>query len=153
MLGNAYNDMASFSYHNTRGVTDMDMRLDPYESRLDKVSIKSWNAQIHSICNRGDCHKLELCCSPNPAYVSPFPFRSSPWFLIKTRVHASPRSKQDGQELKSELTWWLSLRARARVRGPAIGTGVGVDASLVLMSSSSRTRFGPFGDSVNLDAR
>jgi hypothetical protein len=57
-----------------------------------------------SICNRGDCHKLELCYSPNSAYASPFPFQSSPWFLIKTRVHVSPRYKQDGQELKRELT-------------------------------------------------
>jgi hypothetical protein len=48
----------------------------------------------------------------------------------------SPRSKHDGQELKKELTWWLSLQAWARVRGPARGTGVGVDASLVLKSSS-----------------
>ena len=89
-----------------------------------------------SVCNRGDGHKLVPFCSPNPAIANPSPFRSSPWFLIKTRVHAFPRSKQDGQELKRQLTWWLILRARARVRGPAIGTGVGADASSVLMSSS-----------------
>lgn len=89
--------------------------------------------QSDSVCNRGDCRKLKVCCSPNPAYVSPFPFRSSPWFLIKTRVHVSPRSKQDGQELKKELTWWLTFRARARVIGPAV---VGVDVWSVLMSSS-----------------
>jgi len=90
--------------------------------------------QSDSVCNRGDRRKLKVCCSPNPAYASPFPFRSSPWFLIKTRVHVSPRSKQDGQELKKELTWWLTFRARARVIGPAV---VGVDVWSVLMSSSS----------------
>ena len=60
--------------------------------------------QSKSICNHGDDHKLALCCSPNPASVSPSPFRSSPWFLMKTIVHVFPRSKQDGQELKKELT-------------------------------------------------
>jgi len=60
--------------------------------------------QSESVCNRGDGHKLALCCSPNPTNVSPCPFRSYPWFLIKTKVHVFPRSKQDGQELKKELT-------------------------------------------------
>jgi hypothetical protein len=96
--------------------------------------------QSESVWSHGGHHKLVLCCSPNPANASPFPFRSFPWFLIKTRVHMSPRSKHDGQELKKELTWWfswwLSLRAQARARGPARGTSVGVDASFVLKSSS-----------------
>jgi len=60
--------------------------------------------QSESVCNRGDGHNLVLCCSPNPANVSPCPFRSSPWFLIKIKVHVFQGSKQDGQELKKELT-------------------------------------------------
>jgi hypothetical protein len=92
--------------------------------------------QSDSVCNRGDRRKLEVCCNPNLAYASPFPFRSSPWFLMKTRVHVSPRSKQDGQELKKELTWWLTFRARARVIGPAVVGVDGVDVWSVLMSSS-----------------
>ena len=60
--------------------------------------------ESESVCNRGNGHKLALCCCPNPASVSPSPFRSSPWFLIKTRVHAFPLSKQDGHELIKELT-------------------------------------------------
>jgi len=56
--------------------------------------------QSESVRNRGDDHKLALCCSPNPASVSPSPFRSFPWFLIKTRVHVFPRSKQDDNSLR-----------------------------------------------------
>jgi hypothetical protein len=56
-------------------------------------------------------------------------------------VHVSPLSKYDVPELKSELTGWVSRRARARVIGPRgvvkVDTGVGVDVSLVAMSSSS----------------
>jgi hypothetical protein len=55
-------------------------------------------------------------------------------------VHVSPLSKYDESELKSELTRWVSRRARARVIGPGgvgeVDTDVGVDVSLVAMSSS-----------------
>ena len=80
----------------------MDLILDPCENRLHKDSMKFLNAQSESVCDRGDHHKLELSWSPNPAYANPFPFQSSPRFLTKTRVHMSPWSKFDGQELKSE---------------------------------------------------
>jgi hypothetical protein len=70
-------------------------------------------SQSESVWSRGIHHKLVLSCSPNPAGANPLPFWSSPSFLCKTRVHASPLSKYDGQEFKNELTWWLSWRARA----------------------------------------
>ena len=41
--------------------------------------------------------------------------------LSNTKVHVSPLSKYDWQEFKTELTWRLSWRARARVRVLAIG--------------------------------
>jgi hypothetical protein len=57
-------------------------------------------------------------------------------------VHVSSLSKYDELELKSELTLWVSRRARARVTGPSgvgeVDTGVGVDVSLLAMSSSAR---------------
>jgi hypothetical protein len=56
-------------------------------------------------------------------------------------VHVSPFSKYDEPKLKSELTLWVSRRARARVIGPRgvveVDTGVGLDVSLVAMSSST----------------
>jgi len=103
---------------------------------LIRFSSSLETSKSDSVYNRSDCHKLELCCSQNPAYVSRFLIRSSPWFLIKTRVHTSPRSKQDEKELERELTWCLSLQVWAQVRGPAIGIDVDVDALLVLISSS-----------------
>jgi hypothetical protein len=70
----------------------------------------------------------------------PLPFWSNPLFLSKTIVHVSPFSKYDEPELKSELTWWVSRWAWARVIGPRgvveVDTGVGVDVSLVAISSS-----------------
>jgi hypothetical protein len=90
-------------------------------------------SQSESVWSRGIHHKLVLSCSPNPAGANPPPFWSSPSFLSKTRVHASPLSKYDGQEFKNELIWWLSWQARAWVIGPSgAGDGVGV----VLMCSS-----------------
>src|SRR5438105_2475769 len=38
--------------------------------------------QSESVCDRGDRHELVLFYSPNPACANPFPFRSSPWFLM-----------------------------------------------------------------------
>ena len=100
-----------------------------------------WTPQSESVCDRGVRHKLVLCCSPNPACVNPFPFRSSPWFLSNTRVHGSPQSKYDEHELRSELTWWLRRWAWARVIGPAMVGGDGVDVSLAVMSSSGGNLF------------
>jgi hypothetical protein len=101
----------------------------------------TWTTKMESGWSRGGRHKLCLSCSPNPACTMPLPFWSNPLFLSKTRVHMSPLSKYDEPELKSELTWWVSWRARARVIGPSgiieIDTCVGVDVSLVAMSSSS----------------
>ena len=108
--------------------------------KVDLISFPccAWTFQSEPASDRGDRHKLVFFCSPNPACSNPFPFRSSPWFLSKTRVHGSPWSKYDGHELKSVITWWLSWRARARVMGPEIGTCIGIDASVVWMSSSRR---------------
>jgi hypothetical protein len=100
----------------------------------------AWTFQSELACDRGDCHKLVFFCSPNPACSNLFPFRSSPWFLSKTRVHGSPRSKYDGHELKSVITWWLSWQARARLMGPEIGTCIGIDVLVVWMSSSRSQR-------------
>jgi hypothetical protein len=84
----------------------------------------------------------------------PLPFWSNPLFVSKTRVHVSPLSKYDEPELKSELTWWVSRRARAWVIGPRgvveVDTGVDVDVSLVAISSSidvlqSFLQFSPSG--------
>jgi hypothetical protein len=90
--------------------------------------------------SHGGRHKSCLSCSPNPACAMPLPFWSNPLFLSKTRVHMSPFSKYDESELKSELTWWVSRRARARVIGPRgvveVDTGIGVDVLLVAMFSS-----------------
>ena len=107
--------------------------------KVDLISFPccAWTFQSEPASDRGDRHKLVFFCSPNPACSNPFPFRSSPWFLSKTRVHGSPWSKYDGHELKSVITWWLSWRARARVMGPEIGTCIGIDASVVWMSSSA----------------
>ena len=55
----------------------------------------------------------------NFTHVNPFSFLSSPLFLRTTKVHMFPLSKYNGQELKNELAWWLSWRARARVIGPS----------------------------------
>ena len=88
------------------------------------------------------CHKLVLSYYPNLAHTNLLPFLSSLSFLSTTKVWVFPLSKYNGQELKNELTWWLSLRAQARVIGPtggdvaATGVGVGVDVSLMLRSSS-----------------
>jgi hypothetical protein len=122
----------------TASASDVVWIWDWIHWKVDLISFptSTRTSQSKSVWSHGGHHKLVLCCSPNPANASPFPFRSSPWFLMKIRVHVSPRSKHDGQELKKELTWWLSWRARARVRGLARGTGIGVDASLVLKSSS-----------------
>ena len=82
------------------------------------------------------CHKLVLYCCPNSAHTNPLPCLSSPLFLSKTKVRMFPFYWYNGQEFKNELTWWLSLHARARVIGPSGGDG-GVDVSFVLMSTSS----------------
>jgi len=82
------------------------------------------------------CHKLVLYCCPNSAHTNPLPCLSSPLFLSKTKVCMFPFYWYNGQEFKNELTWWLSLHARARVIGPSGGDG-GVDVSFVLMSTSS----------------
>jgi hypothetical protein len=99
----------------------------------------AWTFQSEPAFDSGDRHKLVFFCSPNPTCSNYFPFRSSPWFLSKTRVHGSPWSKYDGHELKSVITWWLSWRARARVMGPEIVTCIGIDVSVVWMSSSRCT--------------
>ena len=112
---------------------------------------------------------LEVGVASNSECSWTFPCWSCPLFLSNTKVHVSPLSKYDWQEFKTELTWRLSWRARARVRGPAIGCvgedvglgpargcvgedvglgpaigcvgeDVGEDVSLVLMSSSPLPR-------------
>ena len=45
----------------------MDMRPDPYESRLDKLSISPRMPQSEYIWSCGSHHKLTLSSSPNPA--------------------------------------------------------------------------------------
>ena len=45
----------------------MDMRLDPYESRLDKLSISPRMPQSEYIWSCGSHHKLTLSSSPNLA--------------------------------------------------------------------------------------
>jgi hypothetical protein len=102
---------------------------------LIKFAKSARTSQSESVWSRGIHHNLVLSCSPNPAGANPLPFWSSPSFQSKTRVHASPLSKYDGQEFKNEFTWWLSWRARARVVGPS-GAGDGVGVGVVLMASS-----------------
>jgi hypothetical protein len=117
--------------------------------KLDLISFpkSARTSQSESVWSRIH-HKLVLSCSPNPVGANPLPFWSSPSFLSKTRVHASPLSKYDGQEFKNELTWWLSWGARARVIGPSgagAGVGVGVGVGVVLMSSSDIILVAPDG--------
>jgi hypothetical protein len=107
---------------------------------LIRFPCSAWTFQSEPACDHGDHHKLVFFCSPNPTCSHLFPFRSSPWFLSKTRVHGSLWSKYDGHELKSVITWWLSWRAWARVMGPEIGTCISIDVSVVWMSSSPRSR-------------
>jgi hypothetical protein len=111
-----------------------------YKVDLISFSGSTWMSKMESGWSRGGRHKLYLSCSPNPSCAMPLHFWSNPLFMSKTRVHVSPLSKYDEPELKSEITWWVSRRARARVIGPSgvveVDTGVGVDVSLVAMSSS-----------------
>jgi len=78
-------------------------------------------------------------CSANDVMVEsspcdPLPFLSSPSYLSKTIVRVFLLSKYNGQELKNELTWWLSWRTRARVIGPSGGnvSSAGVGAGVIL---------------------
>jgi hypothetical protein len=138
--------------------------------KLDLISFPGsiWTTKTESGWSHGGHYKSCLFCSPNPACAMPLPFWSNPLFLSKTRVHVSPLSKYDEPELKSELTWWVSWRARARVIGPRgvveVDTGVGVDVSLVAMFSSHPIhfigpiiqilgRFGPFHYCKKVDAK
>ena len=108
--------------------------------KVDFISFSwsTWTPQMEYGWSRGRRYKLVLSCCPKPVHAKPLPFLSSPSFLSKTRVHAFPLYKYNGHEVKNELTWWLSWRARARVMGPS-GGSAGVDVSLVLMSSSLKT--------------
>jgi hypothetical protein len=114
----------------------------PWKVYLISFPRSTWMTKTESGWNCGGRHKSCLSCSPNPACAIPLPFWSNPLFLSKTRVHMSPLSKYDELELRSELTWWVSRQARARVIGPSgvgeVDTGVGVDVSLVAMSSSGQ---------------
>ena len=79
-----------------------------YIKEISDIDTASWDllkiaTALKMLCSPKE-KIMELSWSPNSASANPCPFRSSPWFLTKTRVHASPWSKYDGQELKSELT-------------------------------------------------
>ena len=108
------------------------MRLDPSESRLHKLSVKYLNAPKGVRMKSWALLQVVLSCRPKPVHAKPLPFLSSPSSLSKTRVRVFPLYKYNGHEIKNELTWWLSWRARARVMGPS-GAGAGVDVSLVLV--------------------
>ena len=99
--------------------------------------------QLHLILLRYYCaeslKRNSFVCSANDVMVEsspcdPLPFLSSPSFLSRTKVRVFLLSKYNGQELKNELTWWLSWRAQARVIGPSGGnvSSAGVGAGVIL---------------------
>lgn len=124
----------------------MDVNTNQFKSRLDKLSIKYLKAPIEVHMKSHRLSKVGIVLLSESIHTSLHPFWSFLWFLVKKRAPTFPLSKYNEQELKKELTWCLSRRARAWVIGLRVG-GDCVGVSMVLMFSSSSPCIWVFLDS------